>query len=755
MAISKIVALNKGNPTNSDGAKVATSINKIIDKIGTDDLIIKAEAIQLKGITQTVGAPSGFGDLKTVVNDLTLGAEGLAERVSDLETFQGGIEDGTGEIDGVSASSIASLRANLSATGGASNVNFGTVGGTPNASGTQVAEKVNNLLDLQVPNLKALASITPQEGATFYFGEYCTGSGFGGGPVKWDAAATHNGVTAFAPAAISAWNGTQAALNVIHNWTGPLGAWVRVLPPDYIPHVDHAGGIGDANLTEKTGTNNNQAFLQLVTVFSRYDFSGGKNYLISESIAPSKSFFMYGLNSTIYQSDLTKPVIDMAACSDSELQFGDFTHRALIDDYDPDNNKPAIYNQSGAVNNVTFWQVRVYESARQGIRNDGGGSRWKIGFCKIERTLRDGVFLLNCNDSSVVNSWFTNTGDDSIAFAGNCRGILADGNQIIGAGSNNLGGSGIRANGAGSISNNTIIDSDLFGVICAVNDNIPDARPDGLFVTENTIIGINKTGVVTAGIGFKSVIHVECDKNYIEMPDNEAHAHRIYDTGVKSEFISISGGKIVNALSAMYIRNLGVTQLKINGVYNQLSDDFVLFDGTGSIDYIDFGGNVSDEISGAGYFRSTTANTLTVGSINSYENRLQNPLTVPFAFNTLNVQHVLSTNDQYPSGLFADYSGGGSVGSYIIDDRFGEKLRASGTITFNATNTGLISLGDLDKAPLASEIKPTLITSLGSATYSYVDFQDSQNFRIRLNAAPAANVTFDWKVRAYDNRKVI
>lgn len=115
------------------------------------------------------------------------------------------------------------------------------------STGSDVATAVNALIDVHVPNLKALGSITPVEGVTYQVQEMSINTGFGGGPKYWDAAAQHNGVTAFAPAAIAAWDGTKEDINTLINYVGaPAGAWVRVLlagPAKPLLSAEMAGAV--------------------------------------------------------------------------------------------------------------------------------------------------------------------------------------------------------------------------------------------------------------------------------------------------------------------------------------------------------------------------------------------------------------------------------------------------------------------------------------------------------------------------------
>lgn len=60
---------------------------QVVNKIGDDDEIIKAEAIHLAGLPQTAGAPDGYGDLASAVN-ATLSVGSIKELTTDTRAPQ-------------------------------------------------------------------------------------------------------------------------------------------------------------------------------------------------------------------------------------------------------------------------------------------------------------------------------------------------------------------------------------------------------------------------------------------------------------------------------------------------------------------------------------------------------------------------------------------------------------------------------------------------------------------------------------------
>lgn len=120
------------------------------------------------------------------------------------------------------------------------------------------SNEVGALPSLRVDNLKQLSSIPAAAGAqvnvtSFYSGwSASNGRPTGGGLFAWSstiAKSLHNGVTVYAPEALAAWNGTQADIATLLNWTGAgMGAWVRVRPTYNIRDVGGGDGVSDNSL---------------------------------------------------------------------------------------------------------------------------------------------------------------------------------------------------------------------------------------------------------------------------------------------------------------------------------------------------------------------------------------------------------------------------------------------------------------------------------------------------------------------------
>lgn len=107
------------------------------------------------------------------------------------------------------------------------------------ASGQGLVASVNQLIDTSVSSLKSLPT-SPQTDTVYGVIGFYTGSTVGGGQFVWNPTinkSTHNGGTVIAPEAISAWDGTQADVATLLNWTGSgTGCWVRlfsVIMPQY------------------------------------------------------------------------------------------------------------------------------------------------------------------------------------------------------------------------------------------------------------------------------------------------------------------------------------------------------------------------------------------------------------------------------------------------------------------------------------------------------------------------------------------
>ena len=530
--------------------------------------------------------------------------------------------------------------------------------------------------------------------------------------------------------------------------TGASGSWVRQLNGDV--HLDWFGAIGDYDLDADTGTDDGDAIdAWLKCGFTNLSHVGDKNYKTLQEHTPAKKLIINGGYSGIYQRDITLPLFNLNGADGTEFHGGDYSHNMDIADYHIDNGR--LFHATVKTDDILLYNVKIFKTAQQAVDLDYGSDNFQAVLCDIRETARDGIFLVDPTNAKVSLCTFRDTGDDSIAFAGKAIGCNATNNNIDGAGTYNLGGSGIRHNGSGVISGNTITSSDLFGIIAAINSADLTAQPDDLIITTNTIKGIVKTDTVTAGIGLKTVLNVSCMNNDIEMPNVEAHAYRIY--GTASEYIGITGGTAKTAKSVLYVRDGAAKKITVAGVINQDCTEHVMLEATGDIDELNINDCELRGVTPAYFFGSNYSGT--ISKLNTRGNRRENQTTYAFNYSNAVVTDHLSEDDQLPTGITTDIFGSSNVSSMVIKGRYGDKLSANGSVTFNATNSGLVSLGNLDINPLKPEFNIILETSLGSANYWYMDFADSQNFRIYLDVAPAQDVTFSWSVDAYRNRRVI
>lgn len=129
----------------------------------------------------------------------------------------------------------------------------GVEGDPLNSSGPQIRDTVNQLIEAHVNNLKTLPTAVNAQTDTVYnvIGFYAN-TKLGGGRFIWNPTAnksTHNGGTIIAPEAISAWNGTQADIATLLNWTGSgSGCWVRSDLQGFVtPEMFGAVGDGVSN----------------------------------------------------------------------------------------------------------------------------------------------------------------------------------------------------------------------------------------------------------------------------------------------------------------------------------------------------------------------------------------------------------------------------------------------------------------------------------------------------------------------------
>ncbi|MDF3125695.1 hypothetical protein [Rheinheimera sp. 1928-s] len=500
-------------------------------------------------------------------------------------------------------------------------------------------------------------------------------SGVGGGDFVWLPDADQslhlhpgpNGGILFAAAAFDVYDGTVATVLEFLNWKGiGVGCFERV--GFKVPHVLMFGAVADYDNKKKKGTDNSVAFNKMLQNFPVCECRGQYNFLVNDTIQPLRKFTLNAEGATICQRTKNKPLFNLNGCSGSRLNYGAYTNDASIEEYDIGNAR-LIYADEH-VTDITIYSVSIYRTFQQGINFNKSSERINVLLCRIEETARDGIFLLNSVNSRVSLCTLINTGDDSIAFAGNSYSAVASFNSIKGAGSYNLGGSGIRLNRSGIAVGNVIENSDLFGIIAADNSVNSAARPENLKIICNTINDISKTDTVSAGIGFKNVISVECVGNSINMIDEKAHAYRLYGD-IKSGLIRISGGTVKNAKSVLYIRDAGVSQISISEIEADKLTDFVLAELTGTIDLIEIKRNASKNAENSCYFRSVRVLNQGVANISvivTENNRIFNSNAPAFVFDNETIINVVeSTNDQWPNNVRNKYINGLNVGEIYVN----------------------------------------------------------------------------------------
>lgn len=413
----------------------------------------------------------------------------------------------------------------------------------------------------------------------------------------------NNGIV-WAADAISAYDGTPKTLNTLLDWHGTgYGCWESI--ETKIPHALTLGAVPDFNPKTNEGTDNSLVFTILLSSFPKSQATGPYNFLVKHAIKPKRKFHFLCKDALICQRNRNEPLFDLNKCSGSVIRYGTYTNNASIDEYNIENAR-LIYSAKH-VENIVIYNSIIRKTFHQGINFNKSSKKISIIKCHIEETARDGVFLLNSVDSIVTQSTFINTGDDSIAFAGESYNATASLNTIIGAGSYNLGGSGIRFNRSGLAAQNSITNSELFGIIAADNSINKISRPEGLKLFKNKIKGIKKKYTVTGGIGFKNVIDVDCIDNIIDLEDKNAHAYRIYGER-KSGIIKILGGQVSNAKSVVYIRDEGALQLSISNVKAKKIDDFILSESEGDISVISIINNTTVEAINSSLLRTADGN---------------------------------------------------------------------------------------------------------------------------------------------------
>lgn len=120
-------------------------------------------------------------------------------------------------------------------------------GDSQNSSGTELAFAINSLIETHVPSLKNLPYPAKLDVIYTVIGFY-GGSNLGGGQFVWNATkpkSEHNGGTIIAPEALTTWDGTQADLETLLNWTGVgTGCWLRSDLQGFVT-PEMFGAVGD------------------------------------------------------------------------------------------------------------------------------------------------------------------------------------------------------------------------------------------------------------------------------------------------------------------------------------------------------------------------------------------------------------------------------------------------------------------------------------------------------------------------------
>lgn len=450
-------------------------------------------------------------------------------------------------------------------------------------------------------------------------------------------------------------------------------AWVRVLNGN-TAHISHYGiQPSFAANADKYRPSFNGDVQDATTAFQsalvnnmKLSFeSDGGTYYISDAIITRNRNHLVGTGSTLVQGDKFKEGFQLVG---DYLRFtgGTFTHNTDPSDYDGANNGK-FFKSSVKLIQPVFEDMIFRDTAQQAMALNGGSVRPRAINCSLYRTLRDGLFWVDCEGGIMWGCYAEDTGDDSFVFAEHSIGCQFIACEAIRPGmyvqwvENNtklIGGAGFRTNGNGTrISNCRVQGAANFGVVAAVNDTFSDAQPRHVIIDGLEIDGIGFENQVTAGIAFKNIKSAEVyntDIN-IQLVDTDAdgvgdtpigHAFRIYDD--KTDYIKIQGGTITGAKSVMYMRNEGPAHLKIRDVRSEGCHDFILAEQSGHIDLIELENNHSIDTKNSGYIRCLGSGS--IGKIDSRNNKRSGNIDAnarSFEFGGMSVGEFKSFNDQY------------------------------------------------------------------------------------------------------------
>lgn len=288
------------------------------------------------------------------------------------------------------------------------------------ASGQGLVVSVNQLIDMNVASLKSLTA-TPQTDTVynviaFYAGwAALSAPPSGGGLFAWNptlSKSNHNGVTHYAPEALSAWAGTQTDIATLLNWTGMgSGVWVRTDISVLTPY--HAGGVPSFGMDctlpmQKVITylgNNGGGKLRLPA--GTWDITAQIDMASQSVVIEGDSRFA----SLIKQKTLNTKALNITGI------FCGIKSLSIIYDGTPANGATAIYVTSSYVTLEDF----VIRSSYEGVYFDGGNAvAGKVTNFEILDYVAIGLHAKGLNDLFVDN-FIINAGSDTRGALGGIR----------------------------------------------------------------------------------------------------------------------------------------------------------------------------------------------------------------------------------------------------------------------------------------------------------------------------------------------
>lgn len=164
---------------------------------------------------------------------------------------------------------------------------------------------------LSINSIKSLEDVTePAVNTVYEVIGYYEDTTVGGGGFVWEATrpySDHNGGTVIAPPAIAAWDGTQADIATLLNWTGSgVGCWVRIVLAGTAKAeltIEMFGGVGD-------GVNSCSIQVQrILDLNCKLIGSYQENYLFSSAISVENQSVDIDLNGSNFIQNGDFPLI--------------------------------------------------------------------------------------------------------------------------------------------------------------------------------------------------------------------------------------------------------------------------------------------------------------------------------------------------------------------------------------------------------------------------------------------------------------